>query len=58
MRRFFSNHWIDLPETATNQLMKVDKIEDRRITAFLRQRLSAPDNPRGTAGIAFNSLCR
>ena len=37
---------IDLTETATKQLSKLDKVEAKRITTFLRQRLAALDNPR------------
>ena len=39
---------IDLTETATKQLSKLDKVEAKRITTFLRQRLAALDNPRST----------
>ncbi len=39
---------IDLTETATKQLSKLDKIEVRRITTFLRQRLTTLDDPRST----------
>lgn len=37
---------IDLSETATKQLSKLDKVEAKRITTFLRRRLAALDNPR------------
>jgi mRNA interferase RelE/StbE len=37
---------IDLSETATKQLSNLDKVEAKRITTFLRQRLAALDNPR------------
>jgi mRNA interferase RelE/StbE len=39
---------IDLTETATKQLLKLDKVEAKRVTTFLRQRLAALDDPRGT----------
>jgi mRNA interferase RelE/StbE len=39
---------IDLTETATKQLSKLDKVEAKRITTFLRQRLATLDNPRST----------
>lgn len=39
---------IELTETATKQLAKLDRIEVRRITTFLRQRLTTLDNPRST----------
>ena len=43
---------IDLTETASKQLSKLDKVEAKRITTFLRQRLAALDNPR-SAGKAL-----
>ena len=39
---------IELTETANKQLAKLDKVEARRITKFLRERLAATDNPRNT----------
>jgi mRNA interferase RelE/StbE len=39
---------IDLTETATKQLSKLDKVEAKRVTTFLRQRLAALDDPRST----------
>lgn len=39
---------IDLTETATKQLLKLDKVEAKRVTTFLRQRLAALDDPRST----------
>ncbi|MBE0437978.1 MAG: type II toxin-antitoxin system RelE/ParE family toxin [Methylomicrobium sp.] len=39
---------IELTETANQQLAKLDKVEARRITKFLRERLAATDNPRNT----------
>lgn len=39
---------IDLTETAIKQLSKLDKVEAKRITTFLRQHLAALDNPRST----------
>lgn len=39
---------IDLSETATKQLSKLDKVEAKRITTFLKQHLAALDNPRST----------
>ena len=39
---------IELSETANKQLAKLDKVEARRITKFLRERLAATDNPRNT----------
>jgi mRNA interferase RelE/StbE len=39
---------IELTETANKQLAKLDKVEARRITNFLRERLAATDNPRHT----------
>ena len=39
---------IELTATATKQLGKLDKGEARRITHFLRQRLSLADDPRST----------
>ena len=40
--------WIELTETANQQLVKLNKVEARRITKFLRERLAATDNPRNT----------
>jgi mRNA interferase RelE/StbE len=37
---------IELTETANKQLAKLDKVEARCITKFLRERLAATDNPR------------
>ncbi len=37
---------IELTETAAKQLSKIDKVEARRITKFLRQRLANLDDPR------------
>jgi mRNA interferase RelE/StbE len=37
---------IELSDTAVKQLGKLDKVEAKRITAFLRQRLAELDNPR------------
>ena len=37
---------IELTATAAKQLAKLDKGEAKRITAFLRQRLAPPDDPR------------
>lgn len=37
---------IELSDTAAKQLGKLDKVEAKRITAFLRQRLAELDNPR------------
>ncbi len=37
---------IDLTETATQQLSKLDKVEALRITKFLRQRLAQLKDPR------------
>jgi len=39
---------IELTETANKQLAKLDKIEAKRITKFLRERLAILDNPRST----------
>ena len=39
---------IELTETANQQLATLDKVEARRITKFLRERLAATDNPRNT----------
>ena len=39
---------IELTATAVKQLSKFDKSEAKRITNFLRQRLSAADGLRGT----------
>lgn len=39
---------IELTETANKQLAKLDRVEARRITKFLRERLAATDNPRNT----------
>ena len=39
---------IELTATAAKQLGKLDKGEARRITHFLRQRLSLADDPRST----------
>lgn len=39
---------IELTATAAKQLGKLDKSEARRITHFLRQRLSLADDPRST----------
>jgi len=39
---------IELTETASKQLAKLDKVDARRITKFLRERLAATDNPRNT----------
>ena len=47
---------IDLTETASKQLSKLDKVEAKRITTFLRQRLSALDNPRSTGKALTGSL--
>jgi mRNA interferase RelE/StbE len=43
---------IELTATAAKQLSKLDKAEARRITAFLRQRLSTLEDPR-SAGKAL-----
>jgi mRNA interferase RelE/StbE len=43
---------IELTATAAKQLAKLDKAEARRITAFLRQRLSTLEDPR-SAGKAL-----
>lgn len=43
---------IDLTETASKQLSKLDNVETKRITIFLKQRLAALDNPR-SAGKAL-----
>ena len=43
---------IELTATAANQLGKLDKSEAKRITAFLRERLSTLDDPR-SAGRAL-----
>ena len=37
---------IELSETASKQLAKLDKTEAKRITTFLRQKLAEIDNPR------------
>lgn len=37
---------IELSDTAAKQLGKLDKVDAKRITAFLRQRLAGLDNPR------------
>jgi len=39
---------IDLTDTAIKQLSKLDKVEAKRITTFLRQHLAILDNPRST----------
>ncbi len=39
---------IELSETASKQLAKFDKVEAKRITKFLRQRLAVIENPRST----------
>lgn len=39
---------IELSETASKQLAKLDKVEAKRITKFLRQRLAVIENPRST----------
>ena len=39
---------IDLTDTAAKQLSKLGKVEAKRITAFLRERIAAVDNPRST----------
>jgi mRNA interferase RelE/StbE len=39
---------IELSETASKQLAKLDKDEAKRITKFLRQRLAVIENPRST----------
>lgn len=46
---------IDLSETATKQMSKLDKVEAKRIATFLRQRLAALDNPR-SIGKALTGL--
>ncbi len=43
---------IELTATAARQISKLDKAEARRITAFLRQRLSTLEDPR-SAGKAL-----
>lgn len=39
---------IDITDTAKKQLAKLDKKEARRITRFLKERLSVLDDPRDT----------
>jgi mRNA interferase RelE/StbE len=39
---------IELSETASKQLTKLDKDEAKKITKFLRQRLAVIENPRST----------
>jgi mRNA interferase RelE/StbE len=39
---------IEVSEKAKGQLSKLGKVEARRITAFLRRRLAALDDPRST----------
>ena len=43
---------INLTETASKQLSKLDNVETKRITIFLKQRLADLDNPR-SAGKAL-----
>lgn len=47
---------IELTETANKQLAKLDKVEARRITKFLRERLAATDNPRNTGKALLGPL--
>jgi mRNA interferase RelE/StbE len=44
---------IELTASAVEQLSRLDKIEARRVTLFLRQRLATLDDPRAT-GKALN----
>lgn len=47
---------IELSETASKQLAKFDKVEAKRITKFLRQRLAVIENPRSTGKALTGSL--
>lgn len=47
---------IELTATANKQLAKLDKVEAKRITTFLRQRLSTLDNPRSAGKALSGSL--
>jgi mRNA interferase RelE/StbE len=47
---------IELTETATRQLRKLDRSEAKRITTFLRDRIGMLDDPRSTGNALTGPL--